>query len=322
MAEEPGGGGGFLRILFWGTPFFALPSLRALIYEGHDVVGVVTQPDRPKGRGRKRSPSPVKEVAVEEGLPVLTPEKPRGEEFLEEIRELEPDLSVVVAYGHLLLPEVLSLPPGGSLNVHASLLPALRGAAPVNWAILRGMSRTGISIMRMVEAMDAGPVLFQVGEDIGHTETATELGTRLSEVGAEALIETLALLEAGVAEEEEQDHGLATFAPKVDRDLARIDWGRDAEELGWHLRGLDALPGAWSTLGGDPVKLFGPLPEPRFSHGAPPGAILHSSPEEGLLVACGTGALWVREVQPAGSRRMAVESWLRGYTLPPDTSFE
>lgn len=286
------------------------------------MVGVVTQPDRPKGRGRNLAPSPVKEVALEEGLPVLTPEKPRGDEFLDEIRKLGPDLSVVVAYGHLLLPEVLALPPGGAINVHASLLPALRGAAPVNWAILRGMSTTGISIMRMVEAMDAGPVLFQVPEEIGPAETATELGTRLSEVGAEALVEALALLEAGMAGEEEQDHARATFAPKVGRELARIDWGRNAEELSWHLRGLDALPGAWSTLGGEAIKLFGPVPEPRFSHGAPPGAVLQASPEEGLLVACGTGALWVREVQPAGGRRMAVESWLRGHALPPDKSFE
>jgi len=195
------------------------------------VVGVVTQPDRPKGRGRILAPSPVKEVALEEGLPVLTPEKPKGDDFLGELRGLAPDLSVVVAYGHLLLPEVLTLPPGGSINVHASLLPALRGAAPVNWAILRGMSTTGISIMRMVEAMDAGPVLFQVPEDIGPTETATELGTRLSEVGAEALIEALALLEAGLNGEEEQDHARATFAPKVGRDLARIPEGIDAFKM-------------------------------------------------------------------------------------------
>ena len=321
MAEEQGGGGGLLRILFWGTPLFALPSLRALVYEGHDVVGVVTQPDRPRGRGRKLSPSPVKEVALEEGLPVLTPEKPRGDDFLAEIRPLDPDLSVVVAYGHLLLPEVLTLPPLGSINVHASLLPALRGAAPVNWAILRGMSTTGITIMRMVEAMDAGPVIFRTPEGIGPTETATELGTRLSEVGAEALIEALALLEAGVAEEEEQDHSSATFAPKVDRDMGRIDWARNAEELGCHLRGLDAVPGAWSTLQGESIKLFGPGPEPRFSHGAPPGSVLHSSPEEGLLVACGTGALWVREVQPAGRRRMEVGPWLRGHPIPSGASF-
>ena len=322
MAEEPGGGGGVLRILFWGTPLFALPSLRALVYEGHEVVGVVTQPDRPKGRGRKLSSSPVKEVALEEGLPVFSPEKPRGEGFLNEIRRLAPELSVVVAYGHLLLPEVLNLPSGGSINVHASLLPALRGAAPVNWAILRGMRTTGVTIMRMVEAMDAGPVIFRTPEEIGPTETATELGTRLSEVGAEALIEALALLEAGVAGAEDQDHSAATFAPKVSRDMARIDWRRDAEELGWHLRGLDTVPGAWSTLGGESIKLFSPGPEPRFSHGAPPGSILHSSPEEGLLVACGTGALWVREVQPAGARRMEVGPWLRGHAIPPSTSFE
>ena len=321
MAKEPGRGGGLLRVLFWGTPLFALPSLRALGYEGHEVVGVITQPDRPKGRGRKLSPSPVREVAEEEGLPVLTPSRPYGEEFMEEIRALEPDLSVVVAYGHILKPAVLAVPPGGSINVHASLLPKLRGAAPVNWAILKGMDTTGVTIMRMTEGMDAGPILFQIPEKIGPNETATELGTRLSEVGAEALVEAMALLENGVDEEVEQDHALATFAPKVNRELARVDWNYTAQELDWHLRGMDSVPGAWSTLGGAAVKLFGPTPESRFSHGATPGAILEVSHDSGLLVACGQGALRVAEVQTAGSRRMSVEAWLRGHPIPSDASF-
>ena len=301
---------------------FALPALRALSEEGHEVLGVVTQPDRPSGRGRKLTPSPVREVAEEEGYLVLTPEKPKGEGFLRQIREMEPDLSVVVAYGHILDPEVLSVPSGGSINLHASLLPLLRGAAPVHWAILRGHQPTGVSIMRMVAAMDAGPVIFQTPERIGPSETATELSTRLSEVGAEALIEALALLSEGAAEEVEQDHSLATYAPKVNREMARVDWTRPAVELGWHLRGLDSVPGAWSTLGGEPMKLFAPVPEPRFAHGAPPGTILDARSDTGLLVACGLGALRIGEIQSPGKKRMSIQAWLPGHHPALGTCFE
>jgi len=321
VEEEPGRGGGVLRILFWGTPLFALPSLRALTDEGHDIVGVVTQPDRPSGRGRKLTPSPVRMVAEEEGLLVLAPERPKGEDFLRKIRSLRPDLSVVVAYGHILGPEILDVPPGGSINVHASLLPELRGAAPVHWAILNGYTTTGVSIMRMVAEMDAGPVIFQAEEAIGPAETATELGTRLSEVGAEALVEALVLLEEGAAAEMEQDHEKATFAPKVNREMARVDWSRPATELGWHLRGLDSSPGAWTELGEEPVKLFRPQPEPRFNHGARPGIILQADPDQGLLVACGAGALRILEIQSSGKKRMAVDAWLQGHALADGAFF-
>jgi methionyl-tRNA formyltransferase len=268
------------------------------------------------------TPSPVRVVAEEEGFPVLAPEKPRGEEFVSQLRALRPDVSVVVAYGHILLPEVLEIPREGSVNLHASLLPELRGAAPVHWAILRGHTKTGVSIMRMVEAMDAGPILFQTPETIGPEETVTELSTRLSEVGAEALVEALALLAEGALEEVEQDHAKATFAPKVNREMARIDWTRPADELGWHLRGLDSIPGAWSTLSGDSVKLFRPFPEPRFVTGASPGTVLDPDPEKGLLVACGVGALRVTEIQGAGQKRMPVGAWLQGHPLPGGTRFE
>ncbi len=311
-----------MRVLFWGTPIFALPSLSALIYEGHDVVGIVTQPDRPKGRGRKVTPSPVKELATEEGLPVLTPEKPKGQEFIEAVRALDPEISIVVAYGHILGSEILSLPVRGSINVHASLLPELRGAAPVNWAILNGKETTGVTIMRMVDQMDAGPILFQIPEDIAPDETATELGTRLSEVGAEALVEALALMEDGALEEVDQDEGAATFAPKVNRGLARIDWDRGAHELGCHIRGLDAVPGAWTTLQGEPIKLFKAAPEVERTVDARPGSILQASQESGLVVACGQGALRVQEVQPAGAKRMGVGAWLRGHSISQDLSFE
>jgi methionyl-tRNA formyltransferase len=301
---------------------FALPSLRALSEEGHDVVGVVTQPDRPSGRGRALRASPVREVAEEEGFLVLAPEKPRGPDFVRRLRGLKPEISVVVAYGHILEPEVLAVPCGGSINLHASLLPELRGAAPVNWAILRGHQTTGVSIMKMVAAMDAGPVYFQIPEKIGSSETATELSTRLSEVGAEALVEALALMAEGVAEAVEQDHSRATYAPKVNREMARVDWARPAQELAWHVRGLDAVPGAWTTLGGESVKLFRPYPESQFAHGAPPGTVLEVGPAAGLLVACGAGALWIGEIQAPGKKRMPVGAWLQGHNLLEGTRFE
>ena len=228
-----------MRILFWGTPAFAVPSLRALDDEGFEVVGVVTRPDRPAGRGRRLTASAIKELALEQGFDVFTPERPRTDEFIEAIRALEPDFSVVVAYGRILRPEVLEIPRLGSINVHASLLPALRGAAPINWAIARGHAETGVTIMRMVEAMDAGAILYQVREPILAGETASELTVRLSELGAAALVESLALLSAGQATKVEQDHEAATYAPKVDRETARIDWSRSAADVALHIRGID-----------------------------------------------------------------------------------
>src|SRR5690606_35147613 len=242
--------GANVRVLFWGTPDFAIPSLRALIGEGHEVVGVVTQPDRPAGRGRVLQPPPVKEVALQEGIEVLQPERPRGPEFLDALRRLDPEISVVVAYGQILRREVLELPPRGSINVHASLLPELRGAAPINWAIIRGHRETGVTIMRMVEKMAAAPILLQVRGPIAPDERAGDLWTRLSEVGAPALIEALALLEIGELKEVEQDESRATYAPKITREDARLDWTLSAEELDRWIRGLDPVPGAWTTWRG------------------------------------------------------------------------
>ncbi|MFQ5538471.1 MAG: methionyl-tRNA formyltransferase [Gemmatimonadota bacterium] len=323
-----------MRILFWGTPRFAVPSLRALDDEGFDVAGVVTRPDRPAGRGRKLTPSPVKVVAEEMGVPVLTPDRPRGDAFMAEVDALAPDLSVVVAYGHILRLEVLELPPMGSINVHASLLPELRGAAPINWAIARGYDITGITVMRMVEAMDAGPILHQVAEPILEDETASELQVRLSELGAAALVEALTLLMAGDLEEVEQDHERATYAPKVDRATARIDWSRPAREIAWHVRGMDAVPGAWSELGGVSVKLFRPAVEPAGGEDAPgggsmetgseaaPGTILVADPDRGLVVAAGEGRVRFLEVQPPGRKRMDVTAWLNGRGAAAGQRFE
>jgi len=314
-----------MKILFWGTPEFAIPSLRALLGEGHEVVGVVTQPDRPAGRGRALHAPPVKTVAQAEGLLVLQPEKARGEEFREQIAALKPDLSVVVAYGQILKRDILDVPALGSINVHASLLPELRGAAPINWAIIRGYERTGVTIMRMVEQMDAGPILFQVEEPIGPDETAADLAARLSEVGAAALVEALVLLEAGELKEVEQDHAAATFAPRITRADARIDWSLDAVSVARWMRGLDEQPGAWTMLRGQEIKVYRPLPAPDHAHDAAPGTVLEArayDPAESMLVACGRGAVWVREVKPAGRRRMTAAEWLRGRTVAPGDRFD
>lgn len=305
-----------MRILFWGTPEFALPSLGALLGEAHDVVGVVTQPDRPRGRGGDPSPSPVKEFAESEMLSVLQPERARSPEFADEVRRLAPDLNVVVAYGQILSRELLDAPTMGSLNVHASLLPELRGAAPINWAIIRGHDRTGITIMRMTEELDAGPMLMQVEEPLLPEETATDITVRLSELGAATLVECLALMEfGGDLQEREQDHSAATYAPRLTRDDAHVDWSEPAGDVANRIRGLDAVPGAWTLLNGDAeLKVYRPRPV-EWSGDAEPGTVVEVSPshaEEGLVVACGEGAVQVREVKPAGKRRMTAADWLRG----------
>lgn len=300
-----------MRVLFWGTPTFAVPTLRALTEEGHEVVGVVTRPDRPAGRGRKLTPSPVKEAAADDGLPVLTPDRPRGEAFLRDIRAMGADISVVVAYGHILSRAVLDVPRFGSLNVHASLLPALRGAAPIHWAIIRDHRESGVTVMRMVEEMDAGPILLQEKEPIGPRETMTELATRLSEVGAVALVEALALLSVGASEERDQDHDRATYAPKVNRETARVDWSRPAPEVANLIRGMDEWPGAWSRLSGEPVKLYRPGAA-REDLSGPPGTVLRADPDDALVIATGQGGLEVDDVQPPGKRRMKAADWMRG----------
>lgn len=298
-----------MRILFWGTPEFALPALHALTDEGHDVVGVVTQPDRPAGRGRKLSMSPVKEMALDEGIPVLQPERARGPELLAQIAELAPELSVVVAYGQILPKEVLDAPDLGSINIHGSLLPQLRGAAPVQWAIIRGHEVTGVTIMQMDEGLDSGPMIHAVPEPIRADERASELAARLAEIGAQAMIEALAMIDEVGMKAEPQDHSRATYAPKIDRETARLDWSLPAVEVARWIRGLDAVPGAWSEHEGRPLKLFAPRVEVRA--GAP-GEVIEVDPEVGVLIGAGEDAVRVREVQPAGKRRMDAREWIVG----------
>ena len=310
-----------MRILFWGTPDFAVPSLRALANDGVEIVGVVTQPDRPAGRGRRVKMSPVKEEALALGHEVLAPIRPQGQEFIEQITELRPDLSVVVAYGHILKPEILDLPSLGSVNVHASLLPQLRGAAPVNWAIIRGHEQTGVTVMRMVEAMDAGPIIHQLSEPISDEDSASELMSRLSELGALALREALGFIERGDAEEREQLEDAVSYAPKVDRKSARIDWTLSANEVALFIRGMDATPGAWSELAGMPIKFFRPslVPESEFSQ---PGAVVRADPEQGLVISTSSGGVSVSEVQPAGRQRMNTLDWINGRGVKLGQHFE
>ncbi len=299
-----------MRIVFWGTPEFATPPLLALLGEGFDVVGVVTQPDRPRGRSRSQlDPSPVKQVAVDEGIPVLQPERPRGEEFVQALRDLAPDLSVVVAYGHILPREVIELPRLGTLNIHASLLPALRGAAPIQAAIVEGREETGVSIMRMVSALDAGPVIHSLTTPIEPDETGGELTLRLSELGATALIEALALMEVGEAPERVQDEARATYAKKIERDDAHIDWTQPAIVVARRIRAFDPKPGAWSSVRDVEARLFGARPA-SGSAGAP-GEVLAAT-DDGLTIACGEGAVVIREVHPAGKKRMTVADWVKG----------
>lgn len=300
-----------MRVLFFGTPEFATPALRALLGEGFEVVGVVTQPDKPVGRSRStRQAPPVKAVAQSEGLMVLQPDKPRGAEFIESIRATAPDISVVVAYGHLLPREVIDLPKRGTLNIHASLLPALRGAAPIQAAIREGHERTGVTIMRMVQKLDAGPMLLQIPTPIAPDETYGELALRLSELGATALIEALALMDIGKAVETPQDDAQATSARKIDRDTTRVDWSQDARVVSATIRAYDPRPGAFSTLGDTDVKLYGARISPSKA-GPRPGTVVGID-SDGLLVACGSGAIRVQQVQPAGKKRMSGSEWVRG----------
>ena len=310
-----------MRILFWGTPDFAVPSLRALANDGVEIVGVVTQPDRPAGRGRRVKMSPVKEEALALGHEVLAPIRPQGQEFIERITELRPDLSVVVAYGHILKPEILDLPSIGSVNVHASLLPQLRGAAPVNWAIIRGHEQTGVTVMRMVEAMDAGPIIHQLSEPISDEDSASELMSRLSELGSLALREALGSIKRGDTEEREQLEDAVSYAPKVDRKSARIDWTLSANEVALFIRGMDATPGAWSELAGMPIKFFRPslVPESEFSQ---PGAVVRADPEQGLVISTSSGGVSVSEVQPAGRQRMNTLDWINGRGVKLGQHFE
>ncbi|HJU75900.1 MAG TPA: methionyl-tRNA formyltransferase [Gemmatimonadaceae bacterium] len=300
-----------MRVLFWGTPEFATPALRALLGEGHDIVGVVTQPDAPDARHRSTLIAPpVKRVADEEGIPVFQPERPRGD-VVDQLRALDAEISVVVAYGHVLSDEVINVPPNGTLNIHASLLPRWRGAAPIQAALLAGDAETGVTIMRVVKELDAGPTVLRLTTPIPDDETCGELQLRLAELGALGIVEALALIEIGEAREEPQDNSLATYAPKIEREMARVDWSQSATQISRVMRAFDPRPGAFTHRDGTEVKLFGARVALGRHGGVAPGTVMEID-ESGMLVACGEDALRVGYVFPAGRRRLAALDWHQG----------
>ncbi|MDB4870387.1 MAG: Methionyl-tRNA formyltransferase [Gemmatimonadales bacterium] len=297
-----------MRVLFWGTPEFAAAPLRALIGEGFDVVGVVTQPDKPQGRARQVITSAVKRIALEEEIPLFQPKNAREPGLVEALRELKPEIGIVVAYGHILPQDIIDLPARGTLNIHASLLPLLRGAAPIQAALKQGLTETGVTIMRVVKALDAGPILLQADTPILADETFGELSDRLSELGALSLIEALTLISIGAGKEKPQDDARATYAAKITRDSSRIDWTASALEVSRLIRASDPKPGAYTQTPNFDVKMFGPkLMDGIKGH---PGEVLKTRGE--LIIACGTDALRITEVQPSGKKRMPAQEWTRG----------
>ena len=307
-----------MRIVFMGTPEFAVPSLKALLDAGYGVVGVFTQPDRPVGRGHKLAACPVKKLAVERGVPVYQFERLRNEEGLACLRALAPDIVVTAAFGQILSQALLDVPKMGTVNVHASLLPAYRGAAPINWCILNGETKTGVTTMLTDAGVDTGAMLLRRETDIGEVETAAELSARLSQLGAELLIETLKGYIAGEIAPTPQDERLASRQPMLKKEMGLIDWTRSAKEIACQARGLDPWPSAYTNYAGGTLKIY--RARPAVGEGEP-GTVLRSSAKEGLFVACGEGALEVLEMQAPGGKRMSARAYLAGKKIEPGTRF-
>ncbi len=302
-----------LRIVFMGTPDFAVNSLRALWESEDKIVAVVTQPDREKGRGRRTVPSPIKVLAQERQIPVLQPEKISDPHFFSRLKDYEPELIVVVAYGQILSKAILSLPRFGCINVHASLLPRYRGAAPIQWAIIIGEERTGVTIMQMDEGMDTGDILLQKEISIETEDSLETLSDRLSRLGADALLETLKLLKPGKLKAKAQNSSQASYAPRLSKEDGEIDWGKGAGEINNLIRGMNPWPGAFTYLEGKTLKIFGAKVIEKKA-GNRPGVINGISPQ-GIEVATGDGSLLIAEVQLESKRRMAVADFLQGHRV-------
>lgn len=301
------------RILFMGTPDFAVPTLRRLLNGPDTVAAVITQPDRPKGRGKILTPPPVKIVAEQAGVPVLQPTKIRTEEFANTLRSYNPDLIVVAAYGRILPDSILDLPPLGCINVHGSLLPRHRGAAPIQWAIIRGDKEAGITIMQMDAGMDTGDILLPAAIPVSEDETAGSLFSKMAELGGTTLIQALDLLRQDKLVATVQDHSLATPAPPLTKEDGCLDWNKPARELHCLIRGLDPWPCAYSFIDGQRFRLFAPEIVHRPSE-HPPGTLIRAD-AQGLLVATSADCLLIKEIQPEGKKRMPVESYICGHTL-------
>jgi len=303
------------RILFMGTPEFAVQALTGLVKHGYPVIGVVTQPDRPQGRGRVTAPSPVKRLADDLGLTVFQPDKVRHPSFLETFRDLAPDLVIVAAFGQILPNEIILTPRLGCINIHPSLLPKYRGAAPINWALIRGEEKTGVSIMRMDEGVDSGAILLQEETPIGPSETYGILHDRLAKMGAELLLIALAMLQAGTLQPRPQDDLLATTAPRLSREEGLIHWENDHRTIVSLIRGLSPHPCAYTTIDGKQLKIFIASAETAaVTEG--PGTVAGDT-AAGLRVAAGNGYVLLEELQFEGKKRMAARDFLRGFRVAP-----
>jgi len=299
-----------MRVIFMGTPDFAVSSLQKLLDRGDDIRAVFTQPDKPKGRGHKLQAPPVKELALKHGLPVFQPLTLRDEAVQEQIKELAPEVIVVAAYGKILPKAVLDTPRFGCINVHGSLLPKYRGAAPIQWAVINGEKVSGVTTMYMGEGMDTGDMLLKAETPIGSEETAGELFDRLMVLGADLLGETLDKLEKGALQRIPQKDEEATHAPMLSKELSRVDWNRPAQELHDLIRGLNPWPCAFSVLDGKRIKLL----SSRVTEGTgKPGSLIVQ--EEGLAVCCGSGALLLTEIQTENGKRMSGKQYLLGHPL-------
>lgn len=301
-----------MRILFMGTPDFAVPSLEGLLHAGHQICGVFCQPDKPVGRHQNQlQPPPVKECALSHNIPVFQPTKLRDGTALAQIQDLSPDMIVVAAYGRILPKEILDCPPKGCINVHSSLLPKYRGAAPINWAILNGDRETGVTIMYMAEELDAGDVIAQASTPIDPNENAGELTVRLAKLGGELLVKTVKAIEDGTATRQAQEESLVTLAPMLSKELSPLDFTRPAQTLHDQVRGLLPWPTATAQLKEGRCKVFLTRVEESAGH---PGTVLEAG-NEGLLVACGQGSLRIIELQPDGGKRMSAAAYLLGHPL-------
>ena len=303
-----------MRIVFMGTPDFASASLKKLIDERFDVVGVFTQPDKPKGRGMELCASPVKELALENGLPVFQLVKMRDGTALAQIKALEPDILVVVAYGRILPDDILAVPKYGAINVHGSLLPKYRGAAPIQWAVLNGDKITGVTTMYLASEMDTGDIIYTAETEIGEYETSGELFDRLKDMGAELLVKTLRDIDAGTAPRAPQDHSKASYVTMLDKSICPIDWNKTPREVLKHIYGLQPWPVATMELEGKTVRVFAA----KYTDGKTekvPGAVV-STDKGGLEIACADGeTLLITELQAPGKKRMGAEDYLRGHQI-------
>jgi len=299
-----------MRIVFMGTPSFAVPSLRALIEQGYEVVAVVSQPDRPKGRKKLLTPTPVKEAALELGIPVLQPERMRNEDAIVELASYEPDLIVTAAYGQILPKAVLQLPQHGCINVHGSLLPKYRGGAPIQRSIMEGETETGVTIMYMAEGLDTGDMISSVAIPIENEDNAGTIFEKLSITGAKLLIDTIPPLIRGELQAIPQDDQLATYAPNLTREDERIVWDKSAVSIFNQVRGLSPMAGAFTTLHGEVFKVWGCTPLSSTA-ATEPGTIVSAS-ADGIIVQTGEGQLLLTIIQPAGKRMMSVSDWIQG----------